>query len=87
MAHEDPFCRSLWDGLACATAGNLPHVYVGPAGASTATTEVVLSNTDPNPSACEVLLLFHHRPTPVDERTIHGGAFDLMAPLVGGTAD
>ena len=59
MAHEDPFCRSLWDGLPCATAANLPHVQVGPAGASTAATEVVLSNTDPNPSACEVALLFH----------------------------
>lgn len=56
---EDPFCRSLWDGLACATAANLPPVYVGPAGANTASTEVVLSNTDPSPSACEVALLFH----------------------------
>ena len=56
---EDPFCRSLWDGLACAAAANLPYVHVGPAGASTATTEVVLSNTDPDPSACEVALLFH----------------------------
>ena len=59
MAPEDPFCHSLWDGLGCATAANLPHVYVGPAGANTASTEVVLSNTDPNPSACEVALLFH----------------------------
>lgn len=54
-----PSLLPLWDGLACATAANLPHVQVGPAGASTATTEVVLSNTDPNPSACEVALLFH----------------------------
>ena len=59
VAHEDPFCRSLWDGLACATAGNLPHVYAGPAGPNTASAEVVLSNIDPYPSACEVALLFH----------------------------
>ena len=59
MAPEDPFCLSLWDGLPCAAAGNLPHVSVGPAGASTAATEIVLSNTDPYPSACEVALLFH----------------------------
>lgn len=59
VAHEDPFCSSLWDGLACATAANLPLIYVGASGANTASTEVVLSNTDPNPSECEVALLFH----------------------------
>ena len=59
VAPEDPFCSSLWDGLACATAANLPQVYVGRSGSSIASTEVVLSNTDPNPSECEVALLFH----------------------------
>lgn len=59
VVHEDPYCSSLWDGLACATAANLPQVYVGASGANTASTEVVLSNTDPDPSECEVALLFH----------------------------
>ena len=59
LALEDPFCLSLWDGLPCATVANLPQVYLGPLEASTATTEVVIANSDPNPSACEVALLFH----------------------------
>ena len=59
LAPEDPFCLSLWDGLPCATVANLPQVYLGPLEASTATTEVVIANSDPNPSACEVALLFH----------------------------
>ena len=59
LADEDPFCLSLWDGLPCATVANLPQVYLGTQGESTATTEVVIANSDPNPSACEVALLFH----------------------------
>ena len=59
LAVEDPFCLSLWDGLPCATVGNLPQVYLGPTATSTATTEVVIANSDPNPSVCEVALLFH----------------------------
>ena len=59
LALEDPFCLSLWDGLPCATVANLPQVYLGPLAESTATTEVVIANSDPNPSACEVALLFH----------------------------
>ena len=59
LAVEDPFCLSLWDGLPCATVANLPQVYLGPTETSTATTEVVIANSDPNPSACEVALLFH----------------------------
>ena len=59
LANEDPFCLSLWDGLPCATVANLPQVYLGTQGESTATTEVVIANSDPNPSACEVALLFH----------------------------
>ena len=59
LAEEDPFCRSLWDGLPCATAANLPQVYLGTREESTATTEVVITNSDPNPSACEIALLFH----------------------------
>ena len=59
LAVEDPFCRSLWDGLPCATVANLPQVYLGPLEQSTATSEVVIANSDPNPSACEVALLFH----------------------------
>ena len=59
LAVEDPFCLSLWDGLPCATVANLPQVYLGNQGESTATTEVVIANSDPNPSACEVALLFH----------------------------
>lgn len=59
LALEDPFCLSLWDGLPCATVANLPQVYLGIQGESTATTEVVIANSDPNPSACEVALLFH----------------------------
>lgn len=59
VALEDPFCLSLWDGLPCATAANLPHLYLGPAAANTASAEVIVSNSDPNPSVCEVALLFH----------------------------
>ena len=59
LADEDPFCLSLWDGLPCATVANLPQVYLGTREDSTATTEVVIANSDPNPSACEVALLFH----------------------------
>ena len=59
LALEDPFCLSLWDGLPCATVATLPQVYLGTQGESTATTEVVIANSDPNPSACEVALLFH----------------------------
>ena len=68
-----PSLLPLWDGLACATAANLPHVYVGPAGANTATTEVVLSNTDPNPSACEVALLFHRGTSEAPPVRFNGG--------------
>lgn len=56
---QDPFCISLWDGLPCATAANLPHLTLGPAAANTATAEVIIANSDPNPSVCEVALLFH----------------------------
>ncbi len=56
---EAPFCLSLWDGLPCATVASLPQAYVGPLTASRATTEVVITNSDPNPAACEVALLFH----------------------------
>lgn len=59
LADEDPFCLSLWDGLPCATAANLPQVYLGAQADNLATTEVVIANSDPNPSACEVALLFH----------------------------
>lgn len=59
LANEDPFCLSLWDGLPCATVANLPQVYLGNQAGNTAATEVVIANSDPNPSACEVALLFH----------------------------
>ena len=59
LAVEDPFCVSLWDGLSCASVANLPHIYLGPVAESTATTEVVIANSDPNPSTCEVAVLFH----------------------------
>ena len=59
LAVEDPFCLSLWDGLPCATVANLPQVYLGAQADNIATTEVVIANSDPNPSACEVALLFH----------------------------
>ena len=59
LAVEDPFCLSLWDGLPCSSVANLPQVYLGPTATSTATTEVVIANSDPNPSSCEVALLFH----------------------------
>ena len=88
MAHEDPFCRSLWDGLACSTVANLPHVYVGPAGTGTATTEVVVSNTDPDPSVCEVALLFHQGtseapPVRFNGRPAEGNLFHLTVSREG----
>ncbi len=46
LAVEDPFCVSLWDGLPCASVANLPQVYLGPVAESTATTEVVIANSN-----------------------------------------
>ena len=73
---EDPFCLSLWDGLPCATVANLPQVYLGPLAANTATTEVVISNSDPNPSACEVALLFHQGTTEAPPVLFNGQSVD-----------
>ena len=54
-----PFCLSLWDGAPCWTVSNIPHVFLGPLGESIATTELIITHTDPGPSACEVAGLFH----------------------------
>ena len=59
LTGEDPFCRSLWDGLPCAPVAVLPQLWLGRVGPTTATAEVLIANRDPHPSACEAALLFH----------------------------
>ncbi len=76
LAVDDPFCLSLWDGLSCATVANLPQVYLGAREESTATTEVVITNSDPNPSACEVALLFHQGTSEAPAVSFNGQLMD-----------
>lgn len=56
---EAPYCRSVWDGAACATAATLPQVLMGPLGQNLSRTEIVVTNRDPAGRACDVALLFH----------------------------
>ena len=54
-----PFCLSLWEGAPCTTGAVFPHVLLGPLRESLASAEIVLTNRDPGPAACEAALLFH----------------------------
>ena len=56
---REPFCLSLWEGGACTTGAVFPHVLLGPLGESRATGEILLTNRDPGPAACQAALLFH----------------------------
>ena len=56
---REPFCLSLWDGAPCSAPAVFPHVLLGPLGESLASAEIVLTNRDPGPAACEAALLFH----------------------------
>ena len=59
-----PYClehqfRLFWENTPCATVAVLPQVVMGVLGINTAQTEIILTNRDPDPDACEVALLFH----------------------------
>ena len=56
---REPFCLSLWEGAPCSAPAVFPHVLLGPLGESLATAEILLTNRDPGPAACEAALLFH----------------------------
>ena len=56
---REPFCLSLWEGAPCSAPAVFPHVLLGPLGETVATAEIVLTNRDPGPAACEAALLFH----------------------------
>ena len=56
---REPFCLSLWEGAPCSVGAVFPHVLLGPLGESLASAEILLTNRDPGPAACEVALLFH----------------------------
>ena len=56
---REPFCLSLWEGESCSSPAVLPHVLLGPLGESIASAEILLTNRDPGPAACEAALLFH----------------------------
>ena len=57
---SDPFCVSLWPGSPCSTVATLPHVLLGTHGESAAETEVLITHRAPEPSACEIAVLFDH---------------------------
>ena len=59
LEDREPFCLSLWEGESCSSPAVLPHVLLGPLGESRATAEILLTNRDPGPAACEAALLFH----------------------------
>ena len=56
---REPFCLSLWEGAPCSAPAVFPHVLLGPLGESLASAEILLTNRDPGPAACEAALLFH----------------------------
>ena len=56
---REPFCLSLWEGVPCTTGAVFPHVLLGPLRESLASAEILLTNRDPGPAACEAALLFH----------------------------
>ena len=56
---REPFCLSLWQGAPCSAPSVFPHVLLGPLGGAVAGAEIVLTNRDPGPAACEAALLFH----------------------------
>ena len=58
-AERDPFCLSLWEGAPCSTVAILPHLFMGPLGEHTASTEVAVTHRDPEPAECEAAFLFH----------------------------
>ena len=73
---QDPYCLSLWGGLPCSTVSTLPHVFMGPLGENLAKTEVVVTHRDPQPSDCEVALLFHQGTSPASAVSFNGQFLD-----------
>ena len=69
---QNPYCFSLWEGTPCSTAANLPHVFTGILGESRATTEVIITHTDPTPAHCEVAVLFHRGTSPAPAVAFNG---------------
>ena len=58
-AERDPFCVSLWQGSPCSKVAILSHLFMGPMGEHTATTEVAVTHRDPSSTECEAAFLFH----------------------------
>ena len=88
LTGEDPFCRSLWDGLPCAPVAVLPRLWLGRVGHTTATAELLVANRDPLPSACEAALLFHPGQGPAaavrfDGRALEGNLLETSIAREG----
>ena len=66
-----PYCRTVWDGAACATAATLPQVLMGPLGQNLSRTEIVVTNRDPAGRACDIALLFHRGTAEAPEALIN----------------
>ena len=71
-AERDPFCLSLWQGSPCSTVAILPHLFMGPLGEHTATTEVAVTHRDPEAAECEAALLFHRGTSPAPSVSFSG---------------
>ena len=87
-AEQDPFCLSLWEGSPCSTVALLPHLFLGPLGEHTASTEVAVTHRDPAPAECEAALLFHRGTSPApavsfDGRFRDGNLFRTTLPRGG----
>ena len=69
---SDPFCVSLWPGSPCSTVAALPQVLLGTHGESAAETEVLITHRAPQPSACEIAVLFDHGSSPSQAVSFNG---------------
>ena len=83
-----PYCRSVWDGAACATAATLPQVLMGPLGQNLSRTEIVVTNAGPVGRACDLALLFHRGSSQAPEALFNGraveGNFIRTTPVLQG---
>ena len=78
-----PYClehqfRLFWENTPCATVAVLPQVVMGVLGGNTAQTEIILTNRDPGPDACEVALLFHQGTSEAPEVSFNDPAGRLV---------
>ena len=87
---EDPYCLSLWDGSPCDTAANLSHVLVGPLSGNDASTEILITNRDPDSASCDVAVLFHRGTAEAPEVSFNGESIDdnlLLSAIPSGGAE